>query len=219
MVGDSLAAGLGVFTERVLRPGRDARDEAGAHLDGARAAGLLRLAGRDARHHGRCIDPDLVMVMTGVNDNQSLRDLRRASWQTPIGTYEWPPAYEQRVEAVRADRRGWRRARACGWGCRSWRTRERWPLFQRQNDIFQRVAARTPNMVYVDAWDRFAQPDGGYSAYYRDDGKVELIRESDGIHFNGTGYEMVARAAVQAAVDCSIYPRRSSRATEPWVRR
>ena len=30
---------------------------------------------------------------------------------------------------------------------------------------------------------------------------MELIRASDGIHFNGTGYEMVADAAVQAAID------------------
>ena len=40
---------------------------------------------------------------------------------------------------------------------------------------------------------------GGYTAYYRDGDDVELIRESDGLHFNAIGYELLARAVLDAA--------------------
>lgn len=198
VVGDSLAAGLGVFMERVLRP-----TVTRVTRQGRISTGLAREDYFDwpaAMHQIMdSYDPDLVVVMTGVNDNQGLQS-PTGQLETPIGTYEWPQAYEQRVE-------DFARIAVDGGAHVVWvgmpivADRDRWPLFQRQNDIFKRVASRTPNMSYVDVWDRFAQPDGGYSAYYRDDGKVELIREADGIHFNGTGYEMVARAAIQAAVD------------------
>ena len=198
VVGDSLAAGLGVFMERVLRPAVTRVTK-----QGRISTGLARQDYFDWPAAMRQImdsyHPDLVVVMTGVNDNQGLQS-PGGQLQTPIGTFEWPKAYEQRVEGFAriAVNRG---AHVVWVGMPIVSDRKRWPLFQRQNAIFKRVAARTPNMTYVDVWDRFAQPDGGYSAYLNDGGKVELIRESDGIHFNGTGYEIVARAAVQAAVD------------------
>jgi hypothetical protein len=198
VVGDSLAAGLGVYLERVLRP-----TVTRVTKQGRISTGLARQDYFDwpaaMQQIMDAYDPDLVVVMTGVNDNQGLQS-PGGRLETPIGTVEWPPAYEQRVEdfARIAVNRG---AHVVWVGMPIVADHDRWNLFQRQNEIFQRVAARTPNMTYVDAWERFAQPDGGYSAYYRDDGKVELIRGPDGIHFNGTGYEMVARAAVQAAVD------------------
>jgi len=198
VVGDSLASGLGVFMERVLRP-----TVTRVTKQGRISTGLARQDYFDwpaaLRQIMDSYDPDLVVVMTGVNDNQALLS-PGGDVETPIGTFEWPRAYEQRVEdfARIAVDRG---AHVVWVGMPIVSDRDRWPLFQRQNEIFERVAERTPNMEYVDVWDRFAQPDGGYSAYFRDGGKVELIRESDGIHFNGTGYELVARAAIQAAVD------------------
>lgn len=198
VVGDSLAAGLGVLMERVLRPtlSRVARY-------GQISTGLSRpdyfdwpAALRQIESGGR---PDLVVVMTGVNDNQGLTTAG-GRLDTPIGTVEWPRAYERRVE-------GFARIAVDGGAHVVWvglpivSDRDRWPLFQRQNDIFERVAARVPNMAFVDTWDRFATPDGDYTAFLHDDGNVEEIRESDGIHFNGTGYDIVARAVVEAAVD------------------
>jgi lysophospholipase L1-like esterase len=198
VVGDSLAAGLGVFLERVLRP-----TVTRVTKQGRISTGLAREDYFDwpaaMRQIMDAYDPDLVVVMTGVNDNQGLQS-PGGQLETPIGTYDWPVAYEQRVE-------DFARIAVDGGAHVVWvgmpivADRDRWNLFQRQNEIFKRVASRTPNMAYVDVWDRFAQPDGGYSAFFRDDGRVELIREADGIHFNGAGYEMVARAAIQAAVD------------------
>lgn len=198
VVGDSLASGLGVFMERVLRPTVTRVTKQGIISTGLAREDYFNWPAA-LRQIMDSYDPDLVVVMTGVNDNQALLS-PGGDVETPIGTFEWPRAYEQRVEdfARIAVDRG---AHVVWVGMPIVSDRDRWPLFQRQNEIFERVAERTPNMVYVDVWDRFAQPDGGYSAYFRDGGKVELIRESDGIHFNGTGYELVARAAIQAAVD------------------
>ena len=72
---------------------------------------------------------------------------------------------------------------------------------QRQNEIFERVIDRTPNAVYVDTWDRFATPDGDYTDFYRHDGKVELIRATDGLHFNPRGYELVSQAVTDALME------------------
>ncbi len=198
VVGDSLAAGLGVYLERALRPALTRVTKQGRISTGLSREDYFNwpVALKQIMDGYR---PDLVVVMTGVNDNQGLLT-PDGHMQTPIGTYEWPKAYEQRVEdftKIAVDNG----AHVVWVGLPIVSDKDRWPLFQRQNDIFERVAAHTPNVTYVDVWDRFATPDGDYSAYYRDDGKVELIRESDGIHFNGTGYEMVADAAVQAAID------------------
>jgi uncharacterized protein len=198
VVGDSLASGLGVSIERVLRPALTKVTK-----QGRISTGLSRPDYFDWPAALKQImdgyRPDLVVVMTGVNDNQGLLS-PDGHLQTAVGTYEWPRAYEQRVEdftRIAVDNG----AHVVWVGLPIVSDKDRWELFQRQNDIFERVAANTPNVTYVDTWDRFATPDGSYSAFYRDDGKVELIRESDGIHFNGTGYEMVADAAVQAAID------------------
>ena len=44
--------------------------------------------------------------------------------------------------------------------------KDRWPVMQRQNEIFEQVIDRTPNALYVDTWDRFATPDGDYTDFY-----------------------------------------------------
>ena len=63
------------------------------------------------------------------------------------------------------------------------------------------MIGRTPNAVYVDTWDRFATADGAYTPFYWHDGQPELIRAADGLHFNPRGYELIAQAVAQAAVD------------------
>lgn len=198
VVGDSLASGLGVFLERALQP-----QLTRVTKQGRISTGLARQDYFDwpaaMQQIMSSYRPDLVVVMTGVNDNQGLLSAG-GQLQTPIGTLQWPQAYEQRVEdfARIAVNNG---AHVVWVGLPIVSETKRWPLFQRQNEIYARVAARTPNMAYVDTWNRFAQPDGDYTAYFRDGNKVELIRESDGIHFNGTGYELVAQATLQAAAD------------------
>ena len=54
-------------------------------------------------------------------------------------------------------------------------------------------------MAYFDTWKAYSTPNGSYTAYYRNGDTVELIREADGIHFNSTGYLLLADAAVDLA--------------------
>jgi lysophospholipase L1-like esterase len=77
--------------------------------------------------------------------------------------------------------------------------RGRWGILERQNQAFEAAADAVDDVTYLDTWDMFAAPDGGYTAYFRDDDTVELVRESDGLHFNATGYELLARAVLEAA--------------------
>lgn len=198
VVGDSLAAGLGVYLEREFRPAL-----VQVLRQGRVSTGLSRLDYFDWMTGLQKIEtayqPDLVVVMIGDNDNQSLL--------TPsdqviaeIGSFEWPQRYEDRVEeftriAVDAG------SHVAWVGLPIVQRKERWQVMQRQNEIFERVVDATPNALYVDTWDRFATRDGQYTPFYWEDGKVELIRTSDGLHFNPRGYELLAEAVGAAVVE------------------
>ena len=191
VVGDSLAAGLGVYLEREFRPAlvRLSRQ-------GRISTGLSRLDYFDWIDAMRQIEngysPDLVVVMIGDNDNQSLQS-PGGQVVAEIGSFEWPRGYEDRVEEFT-------RIAVDGGAHVAWvglpivQRKERWDVMQRQNDIFERVVDATPNAVYVDTWDRFATRDGQYTPFYWEGGKVELIRASDGLHFTPRGYELLAEA-------------------------
>jgi hypothetical protein len=198
VVGDSLASGLGVYLEREFRPSLSRVSKQGristglARLDYFDWLSAMEQIQRDFR-------PDLVVVMIGENDNQGLMT-PGGRLETPIGTYEWPQGYQGRVDELT-------RIAVDGGSHVVWvglpivDQKDRWAVMRRQNQIFERVIRDTPNAVYVDTWDRFATPDGDYTPFYRHDGQVELIRATDGLHFNPRGYELVAQAVAQAVVD------------------
>ena len=196
VIGDSLASGLGVYLERVLRPAlvRVSRQ-------GRISTGLARPDYFDwPVAMSEIVDnfqPDLIVVMLGENDNQALRNAAGRE-ETPVGTFDWPQAYGERVEDFMrlATSKG---ARVVWVGLPIVSDKGRWGIVERQNTVFDRSAEAVDDVTYLDTWDMFESPDGGYTAYYRSDGKVELIRESDGLHFNAAGYELLARAVVEAA--------------------
>jgi len=196
VIGDSLASGLGVYLERVLRPAlvRVSRQ-------GRISTGLARPDYFDwPVALSEIVDnfqPDLIVIMLGENDNQSLRNAAGRE-ETPVGTFDWPQAYGDRVEDFMrlATSKG---ARVVWVGLPIVSDKGRWGILERQNAVFDQSATGVRDVTYLDTWDMFESPDGGYTAYYRSDGKVELIRESDGLHFNAAGYELLARAVVEAA--------------------
>jgi uncharacterized protein len=191
VVGDSLAAGLGVYLEREFRPAlvRLSRQ-------GRISTGLSRLDYFDWMTAMRQIEngfsPDLVVVMIGDNDNQNLLTPNEQV-VAEIGSHEWQSGYADRVEEFT-------RIAVDGGAHVAWvglpivQRKERWDVMQRQNDIFERVVDATPNAVYVDTWDRFATRDGQYTPFYWEGGKAQLIRASDGLHFTPLGYELLAEA-------------------------
>jgi hypothetical protein len=196
VIGDSLAAGLGVYLERVLRPALVRVSRQGRISTGLARPDYFDWPVAMSEIVGN-FQPDLVVVMLGENDNQALRNAAGRE-ETPTGTFDWQRAYGERVEEFMrlATSRG---ARVVWVGLPTAREAWRWEPVQRQNDVFDRSAEAVDDVTYLNTWDMFESPDGGYTAYYRSDGKVELIRESDGLHFNAAGYELLARAVVEAA--------------------
>ncbi len=190
VVGDSLAAGIGYFAERVFKP---------LFTDvvkrGRISTGLARPDFFDWPAEMQFIvdrfRPDLTIVMLGENDNQGLRS-PSGDLEQGIGELAWAERYEERVERFA-------QIATSGGGHVVWiglpneRSTQRWALLQRQNDAFEAVADRLPNVGYFDTWSAFAADDGGYTAYFRDGNKVKLIRTDDGIHFNADGYTIVMR--------------------------
>jgi uncharacterized protein len=196
VVGDSLAAGLGTYLERVFKPSlvrvaRQGRISTGlARPDYFNWPSSLELIVDEYR-------PDLVIVMMGENDNQSLRN-PGGRLNTPIGTFAWPQVYEERVAHFMhiATSNG---SRVVWAGLPVTRDVDRWALIRRQNDIFERAAGDVDDVAFVDTWELFSAPGGGYTAYFHDGETVRLIREPDGLHFNSTGYELLARAVAETA--------------------
>jgi hypothetical protein len=205
IVGDSLAAGLGYFAERVFRPRLVTVSRQGRISTGLARPDYFNwpyTMGRIVRR----FDPDLVIVMLGENDHQSLQTVH-GEHGAEIGTSEWPPAYRDLV--LRMMRIATSRGAKVVWAglpiSADFRLREH---SKRQNEIFGFAAALTPDVVFFDSWERFRDPKGGYTAYFREDGRVTLIRASDGLHFNASGYTIVAREIAElAAEEFGLSPR------------
>jgi len=205
VVGDSLAEGLGFYLSDVTAPGLTRVSSQGRQSTGLSRPDYFNWPA--AMHQIMDVfHPDLVIVMIGENDNQSLQT-PGGKLQTQIGTAAWPPGYEGRVRqmariAINAG------AHVVWVGLPTVSNWRRWEVIQRQNGIFARVAQSTPNMAYVDTWDRFMGPGNKYSPYLHQNGHVQLVRETDGVHFTPGGYQMIARAALRAAIqDFKLTPR------------
>ena len=198
IVGDSLAAGLGFFAERVFLP-RLVR----VSRQGRISTGLARPDYFNWPYTMRRIverfDPDLVIVMLGENDHQSLQTVH-GDREAQIGTSEWPPTYRERV--LRMMRIATSRGAKVVWAglpiSADFRLRDH---SMRQNEIFEFAASISNDVAYFDAWDRFRDPRGGYTAYFREGRRVILIREGDGLHFNAIGYTILAREIAKLAVE------------------
>jgi lysophospholipase L1-like esterase len=199
VVGDSLAAGLGYFAERVFRP-RLVR----VSRQGRISTGLARpdyfnwpLA---MRRIVDAFDPDLVIVMLGENDHQSIQTVSGQSL-AQLGTPDWPAAYRDRV--LQLMRIATSRGAKVVWAGLPMSSRGDWEEHsQRMNAIYELAAGISPNVAYFDAWERFRSPrTGGYTAYLREGNRFILIREGDGLHFNAIGYTILAREIAETAVE------------------
>jgi uncharacterized protein len=205
IVGDSLAAGLGYFAERVFRPRLVTVSGQGRISTGLARPDYFNWPFTMRRIVDR-FDPDLVIVMLGENDHQSLQDVH-GNREELILTAGWPPAYRDRVLAMMriATSRGAKVVWAGLPISADYRLREH---SRRQNDLFEFAASISRDVVYFDSWDRFRDPAGGYTAYYREGNRVILIREGDGLHFNAVGYTLVAREIAKlAAEEFGLSPR------------
>ena len=81
------------------------------------------------------------------------------------------------------------------------RESRRWVFIQRQNRLFEEASEQVGDVAFLDSWELFDAPDGGYTAFYREGNRVEEVREGDGLHFTATGYELLVREAGELATD------------------
>lgn len=198
IVGDSLAAGLGYFAERVFLPRLVRVSRQGRISTGLARPDYFNWPYTMHRIVDR-FDPDLVIVMLGENDHQSLQTVH-GDRDAQIGTSEWPPTYRERVLRMMgiATSRGAKVVWAGLPISADFRLRDH---SRRQNEIFEFAASISNDVAYFDAWERFREPRGGYTAYFREGRRVILIREGDGLHFNAIGYTILAREIAKLAVE------------------
>ena len=72
--------------------------------------------------------------------------------------------------------------------------------YRLMNDIYRTEAEKRPGkVVYVDIYDMFRGPDGGY-ADYLGIGGVQ-VRTPDGLHFTRAGGDMIANKVIKAMED------------------
>lgn len=198
VVGDSLAAGIGYFAERVFKPFFVEVYKQGRISTGLARPDYFNWPAQMQQIVDRA-SPDLVLVMLGENDNQGLL-YPDGSLEQDIGTFDWAAHYEDRVErfAKIATDDG---AHVVWIGLPNERDRGRWDFIQKQNAIFGSVADRLPNVAYFDTWNTFAAANGDYSAYYRDGDRVTQIRTDDGVHFNTDGYTLLMQKIAEFATE------------------
>jgi hypothetical protein len=193
VVGDSLSIGLSNW----LGAGLDPRLSVVVG-QGRLSSGLTRPDYFDwPKQMGRIVrdfQPDVVVVMLGSNDTQAMRypDGR----VVPPGTRDWALAYREQVARLlrAAAARG---AHVALVGLPPMRDGFRQRSAITLNGHFEKVADLNDSSDFIDIFEDFADRRGGYAAYLRNDqGRVQLIRGADGIHFSSTGYEMLANQVI-----------------------
>ena len=196
VVGDSLSQGLAPALAELFDPSK-----ARVLSLGRISTGLARpdyfnwqAALRRIVHEVR---PDLVFVLLGTNDDQSMVTSKGT---VDLGATDWTDAYRERAAAFL------REATSAGtrvvWvGIPVVAEPERWDFYRRLNDVYADTAAADPLAAFVDAWRLLETRDGGYAAYLRNErGVLQEMRAGDGFHFTPNGYLYLGRAAIRAAV-------------------
>jgi hypothetical protein len=145
--------------------------------------------------------PQVVVVTFGGNDGQPLRD--DDGDYHDVTSPEWAEVYGARTGAV-MDYLGANGRKLIWVGVPNAKSES---LNQRM-EIIRRVAmaeaAKRPHVTYVDAWELFQGPAGGFAEYViDDDGVAKPMRANDGYHMSFTGYERWARA-IKTAIDAQL---------------
>jgi hypothetical protein len=199
-IGEDLAIGLGrdLSGRKSFVLGTDARQ----------ATGLARPDyfdwGYQVAVDMRKFRPDVVVTAFGANDGQSFL---AGGQGVRIGTPEWKKIYRQRAGRIMAE--VVMSGRPLLWvgmpPMGSARLSQNMAMI---NGLVRAEAARHPGVLYVDSWDVFAGPSGGYTAYLPgSSGDQELVRTTDGIHLTAAGLDRLADTVMQAMATLWKSPR------------
>ncbi|HEX6311050.1 MAG TPA: DUF459 domain-containing protein, partial [Acidimicrobiia bacterium] len=140
------------------------------------------------------LDPEVTVFIIGANDTMIVTD----------DTAEWRPAYEQAVEEMMQIMIG--ESRTVYWVGSPILEDDDDLAVARLNQVFQDVAARHSEVVYVDAYGLFSTPDGRYTPFVTDgEGETLRVRADDGVHFTPEGGDHLAEAIMaQLQPQCSL---------------
>ena len=199
VVGDSLAAGIGYFAERVFKPFFVEVVQAGRISTGLARPELLQLAAQMQQIVERA-DPDLVLVMLARKNNQGLLD-----WDAVRSNRTWQLRWAHTTKIGSSGSPGPRRGvdHVLWIGLPNERDPGRWDFIQRRKAPTspRRSSDRLPNMAYFDTWDAFRDPPGGCRAYYREGDGVTQVRTDDGVHVNTDGYTLLMQKVAEFATE------------------
>ncbi len=129
------------------------------------------------------LDPEVAVFIVGANDTMIIGE----------DAAEWRPQYEKAVEEMMSVLIG--ENRTVYWvGAPVLEDDDSLHVAQ-LNQVFQEVAARHPEVVYIDAYGLFATPEGEYTDSLTDgEGDTILVRADDGVHFTPEGGDHLANA-------------------------
>ncbi len=197
LVGDSEAGGLSPFLQNVL-------DDTGIvemATDYKVSSGLVRPDFFDWPAHLQSTiptaNPDIVVALFGGNDGQPFLNTTN-----PVDSAEWRAEYGRRVAAVMEFLSSG--GRTLIWvGVPNAESENLTANLQVQNEVVKQQAAAHPDVMFVDAWNRFTGLDGGFAPLIEDprDHEFKEVRSnSDGFHLNTTGEEILAFDVANAVI-------------------
>jgi hypothetical protein len=150
------------------------------------------------------VNPDIVVVTFGGNDAQGLRNVDKtwAVQHTPGSggdDADWRAEYGKRVGAA-MDFLGGDNRKLIWVGIPNDDNPDVTARLQVQNEVVMAEAAKRPNVVFIDTWNRFSGLSGGFAPVVQDprDGEFKDVRRDDGFHLNETGAEILALDIAEA---------------------
>lgn len=199
--GDSLSITPG---ESIINkaPSTGVINVTGNTTDGHVATGLARPEVFNWPEHmaqvAAASNPAVYVLTIGSNDDQTLTG---DGGGEPFGTQAWQDEYRRRVGGMMDQMTGDGKHVLFWIGIPITRNVARsQDHYQLMNDIYRTEAAKRPGkVVFVDIYDMFRAPDGGY-ADYLGIGGVQ-VRTPDGLHFTRAGGDMIADRVVKAMQD------------------
>jgi len=140
-------------------------------------------------------NPDLVIAQYGGNDGQGVTN-HDGKGLARFGTEEWEQIYSARVSQVVQSMRE-RGATVIVLGMPVMRKKTFRKKISRINGV-TRVAVEAAGATFVDTVPMTADSEGGYRRRAKVDGRLRIIRATDGIHMTAHGAAMVSRQVISA---------------------
>jgi hypothetical protein len=201
IAGDSLVITPGYAIVRAA--GSSPAMEPVGTVDGRVATGLTRPDVfnwfDEIRRQVKELHPKVVVLAFGGNDDKAyMTGLPDGTSVGDFGSWAWRKEYGRRVGGVMdtINRAG---GFAIWIGLPQTSSPDQTARFDVVNAVAEKQARKRPGRAaYIDTYTMFAGDDGGYSQYLPDgSGRLEKVRADDGVHFERSGGDMIARVVLK----------------------